>query len=169
MLVEFWMVQRLTREINELEKQMMDKRIQMEHYAAYSSALGSASNMGINNLAGLSAEILPRASLFAQYADNASSMSAAQNLQTMKLLGRIPYTGNQMMDMQIQTSAYTQFKREALKTLKEQETAVLNEKEKEIKLAMNAMEIQLSKKKAELQAYKDACKEAAKNAAPDFG
>ncbi len=169
MLVEFWMVQRLTREINELEKQMMDKRIQMEHYVKYSSALGSVSNLGINNLAGLSSEILPRASLFAQYADNASSMSAAQNLQTMKLLGRIPFTGNPMVDMQIQTSAYAQFKQEALKALKEQETAVLNEKEKEIRLAMNAMELQLTKKKSELQAYKDACKEAAKNAAPDFG
>jgi outer membrane protein TolC len=117
----------------------------------------------------LSSDILPRASLFAQYADQASSTSAMQNLQMMKMTGRVPFTGNQMMDMQIQTSAYMQFKQEALKALKQQETNLLNEKEKEIRLELNTVQQQLATKKEQLQAYKQACKEAAKNAAPDFG
>jgi hypothetical protein len=125
--------------------------------------------MSIVNIAGLSAEILPRASLFAQYSDQASSMSAMQNLQMMKMMGRVPYTGNQMMDMQIQMSAYSQFKQEALKALKQQETNILNEKEKEIQLELNTIQQNLAIKKEQLQAYKQACKDAAKNAAPDFG
>ena len=169
MLVEFWMVQRLTREIHELEKQVMDKQIVMEHYAKYAARLGGSTNMSIANLAGLSSDILPRASLFAQYADQASSMSASQNLQMMKMMGRVPFTGNQMMDMQIQMSAYSQFKEEALKALKQQETNILNEKEKEIQLELNTIQQMLAMKKEQLQSYKQACKEAAKNAAPDFG
>jgi len=169
MLVAFWMVQRLTRELNELQKQMLDKQIEMEHYSKYSGRLGASTNMSIANLAGLSSEILPRASLFAQYADQASSMSAAQNLQMMKMMGRVPYTGNQMVDMQIQMSAYSQFKQEALKALKQQEVNVLNEKEKEIQLEVNAIKQRYEVKKAQLEAYKQQAKEDAKNAAPDFG
>ena len=169
MLVEFWMVQRLTREIHALEKKVIDKQIEMEHYLKYSNQLGASANLSISNLAGLSSDILPRASLFAQYADQASSMSAMQNLQMMKMTGRVPFTGNQMMDMQIQTSAYTQFKQEAMKALKQQETNMLNEKEKEIRLELNTIQQQLTSKKEKLQAYKEACKEAAKNSAPDFG
>ena len=169
MLVAFWMVQRLTRELNELQKQMLDKQIEMEHYSKYSGRLGASTNMSIANLAGLSSEILPRASLFAQYADQASSMSAAQNLQMMKMMGRVPYTGNQMVDMQIQMSAYSQFKQEALKALKQQEVNVLNEKEKEIQLEVNAIKQRYEMKKAQLEAYKQQAKEDAKNAAPDFG
>ena len=169
MLVEFWMVQRLTREIHALEKKVIDKQTEMENYLSYSNQLGASANMSISNLAGLPSTILPRASLFAQYADQSSSMSAMQNLQMMKMAGRIPFTGNQMMDMQIQTSAYTQFKQEALKALKQQETNMLNEKEREIKLELNAIQLILTAKKEKLQAYKDACKEAAKHSAPDFG
>ena len=69
MLVEFWMVQRLTREIHALEKKMIARQIEMEHYLKYSNQLGASANLSISNLAGLSSDILPRASLFAQYAD----------------------------------------------------------------------------------------------------
>lgn len=169
MLVEFWMVQRLTREIRALEKQVMDRQIEMEHYAKYAARLGGSTNMSIANIAGLSSELLPRASLFAQYSDQASSVSAMQNLQMMKMMGRVPYTGNQMTDMQIQMSAYNQFKQEAMKSLKQQETNILNEKEKEIQLELNTIQQNLAIKKEQLQSYKSACKEAAKNAAPDFG
>ncbi len=169
MFVAFWMVQRLTREINSLEKQVMDKQIEMEHYAKYAARLGGAANLSISNLAGLSSEILPRASLFSQYADQASSMSASQNLQMMSMMGRVPYTGNPMMDMQIQMSAYSQFKQEALKALKQQETTVLNEKEKEIQLELNTIQQMLAMKKEQLQSYKQLCQESAKRAAPNFG
>ena len=169
MLVSFWMVQRLTRELNELQKQMLDKHTELEHYAKYSGRLGGASNLSISNIAGLSSEILPRASLFAQYADQASAMSAAQNLQMMRMMGRVPITGNQMVDMQIQMSAYSQFKEEALKALKRQEVAVLNEKEKEIELELNSIKQRYEMKKQQLEAYKQQAKEDAKKAAPDFG
>ena len=169
MLVEFWMVQRLTREVHALEKKIIDKQIEMEHFMKYSNCLGASSNISISNLAGLSSDILPRATIFAQYADSASSTSAMQNLQMMKMMGRVPFTGNQTTDMQIQMSAYSQFKQEALKALKQQETNILNEKEREIRLELNTVQQQLTSKKEQLQAYKQACKEAAKNAAPDFG
>ena len=50
----------------------------------------------------------------------------------MKMMGRVPYLNNPMMQMQLEMSAFRQFKEEALKALKQQEAAVLNEREKEI-------------------------------------
>ena len=35
MLVSFWQVQRLTREINALEKQAMDKQVELSNYQKY--------------------------------------------------------------------------------------------------------------------------------------
>jgi len=169
MFVSFWMVQRLTRELNELQKEMLDKHTELEHYSRYSGRLGGTANLSISNLAGLSSEILPRASLFAQYADQASSMSAMQNLQMMQMMGRVPYTGNQMVDMQIQMSAYNQFKQEALKALKQQEVAILNEREKEIELELNSIKQRYEMKKQQLEAYKQQAKDDAKKAVPDFG
>ena len=67
------------------------------------------------------------------------------------------------MDMQIHMSAYSQFKQEALKALKQQETNILNEKEKEIQLELNTIQQTLAVKKEQLQAYKQACKEAKDN------
>lgn len=169
MLVAFWMVQRLTREIHDLEKQAMDTQIQLSHYQKYASALGGSSIMGINNIAGLSADLLPRASIFAQYSDQASSMSAMQNLQAMKAMGRVPFIAdNPQMQMQIEMSAFNQFKQEALKALKQQETNVLNEKEKEIKLKLNAIEQQLAVKHKQLESYKDLANKSAENAAVHF-
>jgi len=166
MLVAFWMVQRLTRELNELQKQMLDKQIELEHLSKYSGRLGASNNMSITNIAGLSAEILPRASLFAEYADNASSMSAAQNLQMMNMMGRVPITGNQIMDMQIQMSAYSQFKQESLKALKQQEVNYINEKEKEMQLEMNSIKQRYEMKKSQLDEYKQLAQAGVKDAAP---
>ena len=132
MLIAFWQVQRLTREINDLEKQAMDVRRRLSNHQKYASVLGGSSILTLGNLAGLSSEILPRASVFAQYSDQASSMSAMQNLQMMRMMGRVPITGNPMMQMQLEMSAFNMFKQEAMKALKQQEAATLNEVEKEI-------------------------------------
>ena len=169
MFVAFWMIQRLTREINGLEKQVVDKQTQLSHYTRYAGQLGGSANMSISNIASLPKDLVPRASLFAQYADQASSMSAMQNLQTMKMMGRVPYTGNQMMDMQIQMSAYNQFKQEALKALKQQEVNAMNEKEKEIQLELNAIQLTLTVKRKQLESYKQLAETQAQNAAPKFG
>ena len=169
MLVAFWMVQRLTREIHNLEKEAMDKHTELAHYQKYAGVLGGSSIMNVTNLAGLSQEILPRASVFAQYSDQASSMSAMQNLQMMKMMGRVPMTGNPMMQMQIELSAYNQFKAEALKALKQQEINVMNEKEKEIELEMNAIEQRLKMKRAQLESYKNLASKQAEEMAPKFG
>ena len=125
----------------------MDKRIELSHYANYAGRLGGSSIMNVSNIAGLSPKLLPRAMTFAQYSDQASSMSAMQNLQMMKMSGRVPFTGNQMQQYQIEMSAYRQFKDEALKALKQQEVDFLHEREEEIKLELNA--ISTRKKAAE--------------------
>mgnify|MGYP003290074824 CR=1 FL=1 len=168
MFVAFWMVQRLTREIHTLEKQVMDKHTQLEHYTKYAGRLGGSTNMSLSNIAGLSSELIPRASLFAQYSDQASSMSAMQNLQMMRMMGRVPITGNPMMDMQIQMSAYNQFKQEALKALKQQEVTVMNEKEKEIQLELNSLQQRLTMKQKQLESYKQLADRQAQEAAPKF-
>lgn len=168
MFVAFWMVQRLTREIHTLEKQVMDKHTQLEHYTKYAGRLGGSTNMSLSNIAGLSSELIPRASLFAQYSDQASSMSAMQNLQMMRMMGRVPMTGNPMMDMQIQMSAYNQFKQEALKALKQQEVTVMNEKEKEIQLELNSLQQRLTMKQKQLESYKQLADRQAQEAAPKF-
>ena len=169
MLVAFWQVQRLTREINDLEKQAMDVRTRLSNYQKYAGALGGSSILHLGNIAGLSSEILPRATLFAQYSDQASSMSAMQNLQMMKMMGRVPYTGNQMTQYQLEMSAFNQFKQEALKALKQQETTVLNEKEKEIQLELNGIEQRLKMKRAELDSCKQLASKEAEDSVPTFG
>ena len=168
-LMPIFMVMRLTREIHTLEQQIVNKHIELEHLQKYSGRLGGSTNMHIGNLAGLSAELLPRASVFAQYSDQASSMSAMQNLQMMKMMGRVPMTGNPMMDMQIQMSAYNQFKQEALKALKQQETQVLSEKEKEIQLQLTSLQSNLNIKRNQLESYKQLAQNRAKDCAPNFG
>jgi hypothetical protein len=169
MLVSFWMVQRLTREINSLEKAVMDKHIELSNFQKYASRLGGSSIMNLSNIAGLSSDLLPRASLFAQYSDQASSMSAMQNLQALKAMGRVPMTGDPMAQMQIEMSAFAQFKEQALKDLKQQEVTLLNEKEKEIELELNELNQRLSMKRNELQAYQKLSTEEAQRWAPRFG
>ena len=85
MLMAFWQVQRLTRDINVLERQAMQKRIELSNYQKYAGMLGGTSIITMGNIAGLSSKLLPRASMFAQFANQASSMSAMQNLQMMKM------------------------------------------------------------------------------------
>ena len=132
MLVAFWQVQRLTREINELERRAMNTQTRLSNYQKYAGMLGGSSILTFNNIAGLSADLLPRASLFAQYSDQASSMCAMQNIQMMRMMGRVPFVNNPMQQYQMEMSAFAQFKRESLKQLKQQEAMVLNEAEKEI-------------------------------------
>ena len=169
MLMAFWEVQRLTREINYLERQAMETRNRLSNYQKYASVLGGSSVMTMNNIAGISAELLPRASMFAQFSNQASSMSAMQNLQSMKMGGMVPWTGNALAQYQMEMSAFSKFKEESMKALKEQEIQVLNEKEKEIQLEMNDIEQRLSMKRAELQSVKQLASEEARESAPKFG
>lgn len=169
MFVAFFMSQRLIKEINYLQKEVMKKTTELSQYQKYAGVLGGSSILGLNNLAGLSSKVLPRASLFAQYSDQASSMSAMQNLQAMKMMGRVPWTGNQLMQMQIEQSAFRQFKEQAMKELKRQEVAVMNEKEAEIQLELNSMQQRLKMKEAQLQNYQQLASKQASEMAPNFG
>ena len=169
MLMAFWQVQRLTREINDLERQAMQTRIRLSNYQKYAGMLGGSSAVTMANVAGMSAELLPRATMFAQFSNQASSMSAMQNVQTMKMRGMVPWTGNALAQYQMEMSAFSKFKEESMKALKEQEIQVLNEKEKEIQLEMNDIEQRLSMKRAELQSVKQLASEEARESAPKFG
>ncbi len=169
MLVAFWQAQRLTREINTLEKRAMDTQTKLSNFQKYASSLGSSSIMNLGNIAGLSSDLLPRATMFAQYSDQASSMSAMQNLQMAKMQGLVPWLGNPILQQQYEMSAFMRFKQEALKALKQQETAMLNEREKEIQLELNHIEQKLAMKRKQLDTYKDMAKQEAQKCAPDFG
>lgn len=169
MLMAFWQVQRLTREINYLEKQAMDTRTRLSQYQKYASALGGSNVMSISNIAGLSPELLPRATMFAQFSNQASSMSAMQNLQSMKMMGMVPWTGNALSQYQIEMSAFSKFKEESMKALKQQEIQVLNEKEKEIELEMNEIEQRIKMKRAELESAKQLASSEVQNSVPKFG
>lgn len=169
MLMAFWQVQRLTREINALERQAMETRNRLSNYQKYAGMLGGSSTITMANVAGMSAELLPRATMFAQFSNQASSMSAMQNLQSMKMGGMVPWTGNTLAQYQMEMSAFSKFKEESMKALKEQEIQVLNEKEKEIQLEMNDIEQRLSMKRAELQSVKQLASEEARESAPKFG
>ena len=169
MLMAFWQVQRLTREINALERQAMETRNRLSYYQKYAGMLGGSSTITMANVAGMSAELLPRATMFAQFSNQASSMSAMQNLQAMKMCGMVPWTGNALQQYQMEMSAFSRFKEESMKALKEQEIQVLNEKEKEIQLEMNDIEQRLSMKRAELQSVKQLASEEARESAPKFG
>ena len=169
MLMAFWQVQRLTREINALERQAMETRNRLSNYQKYAGMLGGSSTITMANVAGMSAELLPRATMFAQFSNQASSMSAMQNLQSMKMGGMVPWTGNALAQYQMEMSAFSKFKEESMTALKEQEIQVLNEKEKEIQLEMNDIEQRLSMKRAELQSVKQLASEEARESAPKFG
>ena len=169
MLLAFWQVQRLTREINQLERQAIETRNRLSNYQKYASVLGGTSIMTMSNVAGMSAELLPRAAMFAQFSNQARSMSAMQNLQVMKMSGMVPWTGNPMAQYQIEMSAFAKFKEESMKALKQQEIQVLNEKEKEIQLEMNSIEQRIAMKRAELDSVKQLASQEARDGAPRFG
>ena len=168
MFIQFWMVQRLTREINNLERRQVEVYNRLSNFQKYAGTLGGSNILNINNIAGLSSELLPRAAMFAQYSDQASSMSAMQNLQMMKMSGRVPYTGNPMQQYQIEMSAFRQFKEEALKAMKQQEIQIMNQKEKEIQLELNSIESRIKMKQAQLESYRKSVSEEAENMAPKF-
>ena len=169
MFLAFWQVQKLTREINDLEREAMRVRTRLNHYQKYAGQLGSTSIMSAGNIAGLSAELIPRATMFSQYANQASSLSAMQNLQMMKMNGMIPWTGNQMTQMQYEMSAFAQFREQSMKALKQQEIDAMNEIEKEIELELNAIEGQLKTKRAMKESCQGLLKEQIQNFVPKFG
>ena len=169
MLMAFWQVQRLTREINDLERQAMETRNRLSNYQKYAGMLGGSSTITMANIAGMSAELLPRATMFAQFSNQASSMSAMQNLQSMKMMGMVPWTGNALSQYQIEMSAFSKFKEESMKALKQQEIQVLNEKEKEIELEMNEIEQRIKMKRAELESAKQLASSEVQNSVPKFG
>lgn len=169
MLMAFWQVQRLTREINQLERQAMQTRIKLSNYQKYAGMLGGSSTISMANIAGMSAELLPRATMFAQFSNQASSMSAMQNVQTMKMRGMVPWTGNALAQYQLEMSAFSKFKEESMKALKQQEIEVLNEKEKEIQLEINDIEQRIRMKQAELDSCKQLASKEAADSAPKFG
>lgn len=169
MLMMFWQVQRLTREINYMQRQIMEKHNELSNYQKYAGRLGGSENLNAANIAGLPSFLIPRAMLFAQYANQASSMSAMQNLQMMKMSGMVPWTGNALSQYQLEMSAFARFKQESLKALKQQEANVLNEKEKEIQLEITELQARLDMKKQMLQNCKQELKEEVQNSAPTFG
>lgn len=169
MLMAFWEVQRLTREINALERQAIETRTRLSNYQKYAGVLGGSSVMTMANIAGMSSELLPRAAMFAQFSNQASSMSAMQNLQQYKMMGLVPWTGNQLTQYQMEMGAFAKFKEESMKALKQQELQVLNEKEKEIQLEMNDIEQRIKMKRAMLESVKQLAAEDARNSAPKFG
>lgn len=169
MLMAFWQVQRLTREINQLERQAMQTRMKLSNYQKYAGMLGGSSTISMANVAGMSAELLPRAAMFAQFSNQASSMSAMQNVQAMKMRGMVPWTGNALAQYQLEMSAFSKFKEESMKALKQQEIEILNEKEKEIQLEMNDIEQRLAMKRAELKSCKELASQDARDNAPRFG
>ena len=147
----------------------MDKQVELSNYQKYAGVQGGASILTIGNIAGLASSLLPRASLFAQYSNQMSSMAAMQNLQQAKMMGQIPYLNNPIVQQQLEMSAFAKFKEEAMKALKQQETQVLNEKEKEIQLELNHIEQQLAMKRKMLENYKQQAKDSVQDFVPNFG
>lgn len=169
MFIAFWQVQKLTREINDLERQAMQVRTRLNHYQKYAGKLGGSSIMTMGHVAGLSSELLPRATMFAQFSNQASSASAMQQLQMMKASGMVPWTGNQMTQMQYEMSAFARFKEQSMKALKQQEIDAMNEIEKEIELELNAIEGQLKTKRAMKESCQGLLKEQVQDFVPKFG
>ena len=169
MFMAFWQVQSLTREINELERRSMQIRTRLNHYQKYAGKLGGSMYMRTHDVSGLSAELLPRAVMFAQFSDQASSMNAMQQLQMMKASGMMPWLNNPMMQYQYEMSAFAQFKEQSMKALKQQEIEAMNEIEKEIELEMNTIEGQLKTKRAMLESCQNLLKEQVQKFVPKFG
>ena len=169
MFMAFWQVQSLTREINRLEKAAMQMRTKLNHHQKYAGRLGGSTLLMAHDISGLSPELSPRARMFAQYSDQASSMSAMQQLQMMKASGMMPWLNNPMMQGQYEMSAFAQFKEQSLKALKQQEIDALNEIEAEIQLELNSIEGQLKSKRAMLESCQGLLKEQVQNFVPKFG
>ena len=72
------------------------------------------------------------------------------------------------MQQQYEMSAFNKFKEEALKALKQQESTILNEKEKEIQLEMNQLQMKLKEKQALLETYKEHANKRVEDFVPQF-
>lgn len=169
MLMALWECVRLKREINILERQAIEKRITLSHYQKYAGILGATSVMSMGNIAGLAPELLSRATLFAQYSNQASSMSAMQALQMAKMTGQVIWTGNPMTQAMYETSAFNRFKEESLKALKQQEIKAISEKEAEIQMELGSIETSLKQKRAMLESTGQLVDKEARESAPKFG
>jgi len=169
MLMMFWQVQRLTREINDLERQAMQARTRLSHYQKYAGQLGGNSTLFAGNISGLSAELIPRAMMFAQYSDQASSMAAGQQLSMMQASGMIPILNNPMMQQNYTMYAFDQLKKQSMQALKQREVDAMNEIEKEIELELNAIEGQLKTKRAMKESCQNNLSERVKDFVPKFG
>lgn len=169
MFMAFWQVQSLTREINNLERQAMQVRTRLNHYQKYAGRLGGSAYLRAHDVSGLSAELIPRATMFAQFSEQASSMNAMQQLQMMKASGMVPWLNNSVMQGQYEMSAFYQFKEQSMKALKQQEIDAMNEIEKEIELQLNTIEGQLKTKKAMLESCQNLMKEQVQQFVPKFG
>lgn len=169
MFMALWQVQKLTREINDLERNAMRVRQKLSDHKKYADSLGRSSIMTLQDISGLSPDLLPRAYMFAQYSNQASSMSAMQTLQMMKMSGMIPFTGNQMNQYMFEMSSFARMKQESLKALKQQEIDRMNEIEKEIELEMNSIEAEIKEKKAMRDSCQNLLKEEIDHFVPKFG
>ena len=169
MFMAFWQVQRLTREINTLERQAMQVRTRLNHYQKYAGRLGGSRYLRAHDAAGLSAELFPRATMFANFSEQASSMSAMQQLQMMKASGMVPWLNNPIMQGQYEMSAFYQFKEQSMKALKQQEIEAMNEIEAEIQLELNTIEGQLKTKRAMLESCQNLLSSQTEKFVPKFG
>ena len=170
MFMAFWQVQKLTREINALERQEMVIRTRLNHYQKYAGRLGGSNYYTrAHDISGLSAELIPRASMFAQFSDMASSANAGQQLQMMKASGMIPILNNPIMQQQYEMSAFYQFKQQSEKALKQQEIDAMNEIEAEIQQELNTIEVQLKTKRAMLESCQQLMSSQVEKFVPKFG
>ncbi len=107
--------------------------------------------------------------MFAQYSEQASSMSAMQQLQMMKASGMVPWLNNPILQGQYEMSAFYQFKEQSMKALKQQEVEAMSEIEEEIQLELNTIEGQLKSKKAMLESCQNLLNDQVKRFVPKFG
>ena len=164
MFIQFWMVQRLTREIHDLRKKSSDLQVRITQYQNYANKLGQSSVLGADRLAALPPDLVSRVALFSQFAEQNSSMMASNHLMNMKACGLVPQGLTPQQQYQIEFSAYNQFKEQARKAMKQQEIAKLNEIEKEIQLEQNEIENQIKMKQEMLESHKKGLEDDIKNA-----
>lgn len=169
MFLMFWEVQKLTRSISSLEKRKIEKLNELTALQEYTGMLAGTSILNISNIAGLSPELQSRAMSFGRYSDQASSMSAMQNIQNAINCGTIPNNVDQNTKMQMIRQAFINFKEQALKALKEQEKIFLSKRDKEIQLELNELTASLKMEEAELESCKQRAMEQAQEAGRIFG
>jgi len=146
MLMMLWQISQLTREINDLEREAMRVRTRLSNYKSYAGRLGGNTTLFAGNISGLSSELIPRATLFARFSDDASSMEAGQQMMKMKSIGMIPAFNDPMMQRNYEMNAFAQLKQQSLQAIKQREVDAMNEIEKEIELELNSIEHSIKEK-----------------------